>query len=71
MNKGDAKVITECPHLPGLEVAFLNCNEIGDAGAMALARSPHLKSLTNLDITRNLFGNHAAKALLKRFPRCC
>ena len=40
---------------------------IGDVGAKAIAASPHLKSLTKLEMFSNELGEAGKKALTKRF----
>jgi hypothetical protein len=45
----------------------LSANGIGDAGAKALAASPHLKGLTKLEMFANDLGPSGKAALSKRF----
>jgi hypothetical protein len=47
---------------------FLAANHVGDAGARALAESPHLTGLDLLDLTGNLLiGPRGRQALRERF----
>ena len=41
----------------------LSDNGIGEAGAQALASSPHLQHLTHLDLRNNVIGDAGAQAL--------
>ncbi len=41
----------------------LGSNDLGDAGVKALARSPHMASLTSLGLSNNGLGDGGAKAL--------
>jgi hypothetical protein len=43
---------------------WLNGNRLGNAGAEALSRSPHLFRLVRLDLHSNNIGDRGARALL-------
>ena len=53
--------------LSSLGTLDLSANGIGDAGAKALASSPHLKGLTKLEMFANDVGPKGKAALSKRF----
>jgi uncharacterized protein (TIGR02996 family) len=53
--------------LRSLRRLHLSYSEIGDAGARALAGSPHLASLERLDLTGNPIGRAGRRALRARF----
>jgi hypothetical protein len=63
-----AKVIAQSRYLTGLETIVLECNDITDEGAFALAESPHLPRMgKRFWAGRNLYGNEAEAALKRRF----
>ena len=67
---GDVGPLLACPHLRLLTTLDLADNDIGDAGAEALATSSHLARLTDLDLRYNDIGDAGAEALRKRFGEC-
>ena len=50
-------------HLKNLQTLALDDNQLGAAGAVALAASPHLRELTELDLSANDLGSEGALAL--------
>ena len=45
----------------------LALNRIGNAGALALARSPHLRNVEEINLSSNWFGTEAREVLRERF----
>jgi hypothetical protein len=63
-----AEALAGCEPLRNLEVLALRYCGIGDEGGLALARSPHLGKLRDLDLTGNEFTGDVPSVLRKRFP---
>jgi uncharacterized protein (TIGR02996 family) len=62
------EAIARSESLKGLEMLTLRWCNINDDGALALAASPHLNNLRDLDLTGNEFTGDVPSALRKRFP---
>ncbi len=67
-NRVDNTVVAEIAdgRFPGLTELRLGANIIGDAGALALARSPHLPNLRLIDLSGNPIQDRAARTALRR-----
>lgn len=61
-------LIADCANLRNLEFLTLRYCGITDDGARALAASPHLNKLRELDLTGNEFTGDTPSVLRKRFP---
>ena len=55
------------PRYRNLQTLDLCANGIGDAGALALAQSSHLKKLKVIELFGNEIGSRGSAALRKRF----
>jgi Leucine-rich repeat (LRR) protein len=55
-------------NLSKLESLNLSSNNIGDAGASAIAESVNLSKLESLNLSSNNIGDEGASALSGRFP---
>jgi len=62
---GESLFLEHAQLLAGLVALDLKYNELGDAGAVALALSPHLTNLRELDLSCNEIGDAGAEALAK------
>jgi hypothetical protein len=66
-----AEALAAWPGLAPVRRLILACNEIGAAGGLALARSPHLGNVTELNLRANPVekNKRAVKALRERFGK--
>ena len=60
---GDETVVSNPAALSSLTSLDISDNELGVQGALALARSPHLKALRELDLGGNDIGDEGARAI--------
>lgn len=63
-----AQSIADAP-LTGLRTLTLNASEVTSVGALALARSPHLSNLRELELSSNDLSDAAIAELIQRFRR--
>lgn len=64
-----AQTIAQCGGLSGLRRLHLNHTGVGDEGALALARSPHLAGLEVLDLSNNAPSPEVEAELRERFGK--
>jgi hypothetical protein len=64
-----ATALAGCTGFRNLKRLFLSHGGVGDEGALALARSPHLSGLELLDLSHNALGPEVEAALRQRFGR--
>jgi uncharacterized protein (TIGR02996 family) len=64
LDDGQVTMLAASPHVSGVTMLNLRCNQIGDAGVRALAESSCLPSLGALDLRANLLGDASVHALV-------